>query len=220
MSIINGRQIIINQDGTIDLTYNITLTINSGVIHGFYVGQPKSDFTIGKACIDQYGNQLKVSDASSGSDYRFDVTLNQPLTVWKLCLVHSYNQRCRHDNNDTQNPGNLGMQFAPEWTDVPIDDARVQIVLPPGATTNDVKTTQNFYNSTSTVEGKLAVYWEIPVMQANEQQMLGFLFQQNTCLITHQFLPQEVVLAVLEIILTVNCFTNSCNHSHNWDCSS
>ncbi len=41
-------QIFINQDGTIDLTYNITLTTNSGVIHGFYVGQPKSDFTIGQ----------------------------------------------------------------------------------------------------------------------------------------------------------------------------
>ena len=44
-------QIFINQDGTIDLTYNITLTTNSGVIHGFYVGQPKSDFTIGQALL-------------------------------------------------------------------------------------------------------------------------------------------------------------------------
>ncbi len=78
--------------------------------------------------------------------------------------------------NDTQNPGNLGMQFAPEWTDIPINDVRVQIVLPPGATTSDVKTTQNFYNSTSTVEGRLAVYWEIPVLQANEQHIVGVSF--------------------------------------------
>ncbi len=50
-------QVLINQDGTIDLTYNITLTVTSGIIHGFYVGQPKSDFTIGQA-VDQNGNQL------------------------------------------------------------------------------------------------------------------------------------------------------------------
>ena len=56
-------QIFINQDGTIDLTYNITLTVTSGVIHGFYVGQPKSDFTPGQA-VDQYGNQLHVADAT------------------------------------------------------------------------------------------------------------------------------------------------------------
>src|SRR5512140_3628834 len=73
-------QIFINQDGTIDLTYNITLTVTTGVIHGFYVGQPKSDFTPGQAA-DQYGNQLHVADATSGSDYRVDVTLNQPLTA-------------------------------------------------------------------------------------------------------------------------------------------
>ena len=60
--------------------------------------------------------------------------------------------------------------------DVPINDVRVQIVLPPDVTVSDVKTTQNFYNGTSTVEGRLAVYWEIPVLQANEQFMVGVSF--------------------------------------------
>ncbi len=40
-------QIFINQDGTIDLTYNITVTVTSGSMGGFYVGQPNSDFTAG-----------------------------------------------------------------------------------------------------------------------------------------------------------------------------
>ena len=31
-------QIFINQDGTIDLTYNISVTVTSGIMHGFYVG--------------------------------------------------------------------------------------------------------------------------------------------------------------------------------------
>jgi hypothetical protein len=168
-------QIFINQDGTIDLTYNITLTTDSGVIHGFYVGQPKSDFTIGQA-VDQYANQLHVSNANSGNDYRVDVTLNQPLTAGNSVWFTVTTNVAGMISNDTQNPGNLGMQFAPEWTDIQINDVRVQIVLPQGATTSDVKTTQNFYNGTSTVEGRLAVYWEIPVLQANEQRIVGVSF--------------------------------------------
>jgi hypothetical protein len=168
-------QVLINQDGTTDITYNITLTVTSGVIHGFYVGQPKSDFTIGQA-VDQNGKQLRVTDASSGGDYRVDVTLNQPLTAGNSVWFTVTTNVAGMISNDTQNPGNLGMQFAPEWTDIPINDARVQIVLPPGATTSDVKTTLNFYKSTSIVDGKLAVFWQIPILQANQQYIVGVSF--------------------------------------------
>jgi len=169
-------EIFINQDGTIDLTYNITVTVSSGVMHGFYVGQPKSDFTRGQA-VDQYGNNLQVLDKSSGSDYRVDVTLNQPLTAGQSVWFVVRTNVAGMISNDTQNPGNLGMQFIPQWiSDVSISDVRVQIVLPPDVTVGDVKTTQNFYNSTSTVEGRLAVYWEKPVIQANEQFLVGISF--------------------------------------------
>ena len=79
------------------------------------------------------------------------------------------------------NPGNFGMQFIPQWdTDVPINDVRVQIVLPPGVTASDVKTTQNFYNGTSTVDGKLAVYWEIPSHTSQtSSSRSAFLFQPS-----------------------------------------
>jgi hypothetical protein len=169
-------QIFINQDGTIDLTYNITVTVSSGVMHGFYVGQPKSDFTPGQA-VDQYGNPLNVADASSGGDYRVDVTLNQPLTAGSSVWFQVTTNVAGMMSNDTQNPGNLGMQFIPQWiSDTPISDVRVQIVLPQGVTTNDVKTTSNFYNGTSNVNGQLAVYWEKPAIQANEQFRVGVSF--------------------------------------------
>src|SRR5665647_1819154 len=145
-------QIFINQDGTIDLTYNISVAVTSGSMGGgFYVGQPKSDFTSGQA-VDQYGNNLQVVDASSGSDYRVDVTLNQRLTAGQSIWFQVTTNVAGMISNDTQNPGNYGMQFIPQWiSDVAISDIRVQIVLPPYLTTNDVKTTQNFYNGTSTV---------------------------------------------------------------------
>jgi hypothetical protein len=171
-------QIFINQDGTIDLTYNITLTVTSGVIHGFYVGQPKSDFTTGQA-VDEHGNSLQVSDASSGGDYRVDVTLYQPLTAGNSVWFTVTTNVAGLISNDTQNPGNYGMQFIPQWADVSISDVRVQIVLPPDVAVGDVKTTQTFYNGTSTVEGRLAVYWEKPVLQANEQFLVGVSFPAN-----------------------------------------
>src|SRR5665647_1167285 len=117
-------QIYINKDGTIDLTYNITLTVTSGVIHGFYVGQPKPDFTPSQA-VDQYGNQLQVSNANSGDNYRVDITLNQPLTAGNSVWFTVTTNVAGMISNDTTNPGNLGMQFIPEWTDVPINDVRV-----------------------------------------------------------------------------------------------
>ncbi|MCL4430489.1 MAG: hypothetical protein M1167_07025, partial [Chloroflexi bacterium] len=168
-------QIFINQDGTVDLTYNISVSVTSGTMHGFYVGQPKSDYTPGQA-VDQFGNQLQVARADIGSDYRVDVTLNQPLTVGQSVWFQVTTNVAGMISNDTQNPGNLGMQFIPQWTDVPINDVRVQIVLPPDVTVGDVKTTENFYNGTSTVDGNLAVYWEKPVIQANEQFLVGVSF--------------------------------------------
>ncbi len=169
-------QIFINQDGTIDLTYNISVSVTSGSMGGFYVGQPKSDFTPGQA-VDQYGNNLQVVDASSGGDFRVDVTLNQRLTAGQSIWFQVTTNVAGMISNDTQNPGNYGMQFIPQWiSDVPISDVRVQIVVPPGVTTSDLKTTQNYYNSTSTVNGQLAAYWQISSIGPNDQVLLGVSF--------------------------------------------
>jgi hypothetical protein len=174
-------QIYINQDGSIDLIYNITLTVNSGSVGGFYVGQPKADFTIGEA-VDQYGNILFATDASSGSDYRVDVTLNERLQVGQSIWFTLPTNVAGMIYNDTINPGNYGMQFIPQWiSDTPISDVRVQIVLPPGVELADVKTTQErYYNGTSTVEGRTAVFWQIGDIGANEQVQLGVSFPASS----------------------------------------
>ncbi len=175
-------QISINQDGTIDLTYNISVTVTSGSMGGFYVGQPNSDFTIGEAK-DQNGNQLTVNDASSGGDYRVDVLFNPRIQAGQSIWFQVTTNVGGMISNDTTNPGNYGMQFIPQWiSDVPISDVRVQIVMPEGVQVGDVKTTENFYNGTSTVEGRLAIYWEKPQIAANERFMVGVSFPA-------QFLP-------------------------------
>ena len=170
-------QIFINQDGTIDLAYNVTLTLTSGdAINYVRLGQPKGDFTIGEA-MDQYGHQLQTSDSSSGSNYQVQVNLYQPLTAGNTIWFTVTTNVAEMIYNDTQNPGNYGMQFIPQWMSVPINDVKVQIVLPPNVGINEVKTLPDKdWNSTSTVEGRVAVFWQIPVLQSNEQYLLGVSF--------------------------------------------
>jgi hypothetical protein len=172
-------QIVINDDGTIDLTYNISLTVRQGAIHSFDVGQPNRDFTIGTAQ-DQYGNPLNTySYTPDVASVDFKNPLNVGDSIWYTITTNVGGMIY----NDTTNPGNYGMQFIPQWiSDTAINDVRVQIVLPAGVQIGDVKTTQNFYNGTSTVDNRLAVYWEKPSLAPNEQFPIGVSFPS-------QFLP-------------------------------
>ena len=174
-------QIFINQDGTIDLTYNVTLTLGSGDDINFVrLGQPKGDFEAGQA-VDQYGHQLEATEDNDGSNYRVRVNLYQPLSAGNTIWFTVTTNVAGMIYNDTQNPGNYGMQFAPQWMPVPINDVRVQIVLPPNVAINEVKTLPDkFWNSTSTVEGRTAVFWQIPVLQPNEQYLLGVSFPTSS----------------------------------------
>jgi hypothetical protein len=174
-------QIFINQNGTIVLTYNVTLTLASGdAINYVQLGQPKGDFARGEA-VDQYGHQLETSDSSSGTNYQVQVNLYQPLTAGNTIWFTVTTNVAGMIYNDTQNSGNYGMQFPPQWMSVPINDVRVQIVLPPNVAINEVKTLPDkFWNSTSTVEGRTAVFWQIPVLQPNEQYLLGVSFPASS----------------------------------------
>ena len=175
-------QIFINQDGTIDLTYNVSLTLTSGdPINYVQLGQPKGDFTVGEAT-DLQGHQLQTSDSSSGNNYQVKVNLYQPLTAGNTIWFTVTTNVAGMIYNDTKNPNNYGMQFAPQWMqEVPVNDVRVLIVLPPKVVINDVKTLPDkFWNSTSTVEGRTAVFWQIPVLLPNEQYLLGVSFPASS----------------------------------------
>jgi hypothetical protein len=175
-------QIFINQDGTIDLTYNVSLTLTSGdPINYVQLGQPKGDFIVGEAT-DLQGHQLQTSDSSSGSNYQVKVNLYQPLTAGNTIWFTVTTNVDGMIYNDTQNPDNYGMQFAPQWMqEVSVNDVRVLIVLPPKVAINEVKTLPDkFWNSTSTVEGRTAVFWQIPVLQPNERYLLGVSFPASS----------------------------------------
>jgi len=172
-------KIWINQDGTIDLFYNITITLDSGDNINFVtVGQPNGDFTLGEA-FDQYNRTLATSDVSQGSQYKANVSLNQPLTssnsIWFTLLT---NVAQMIFNDSAMNPGNFGMQFIPSWYSATVQDLRVSIVLPPGVTQDMIKT-QRDYDNIFTEGDRLVVYWEHQNLSQDEQYAVGVSFPQE-----------------------------------------
>ena len=153
-------KIWVEPDGSIDLFYNISITLDYGDnINWISVGQPNSDFTIGQA-IDQNGNTLQTEDISTSNDYKVKVNLKSPLrageTIW-FTLLTNVGQMIFEDQT---NPGNDGMQFTASWYSAPILDSRIVIVIPPGITEDEVKTGSVFWSNILYEEERLAVYWE------------------------------------------------------------
>jgi len=172
-------KIWINQDGTIDLFYNITLTLDSGDDINFVtVGQPKADFTVGEAK-DQHGYTLQTSDVSSSSDFKVKVALRAPLkpgqTIWFTLTTNVAHMIYL----DTQNVGNAGMQFIPTWFAASVRDLRVSIVLPPGVNESMVRTSRNWTNTGKEGDGRLWVYWQNQNLSPGEQYPVGVSFPKE-----------------------------------------
>src|SRR4030042_5880153 len=170
-------KIWINQDGTIDLFYDMSLTLDSGPnINYVLIGQPQGDFNIGEA-VDQYGHSLTTSDASSGSDYKARVNLYEPLRAGQTITFNLTTNVARMIWEDTQNSGNVGMKFSPTWGEqASVYDLRILVVLPAGVNIDMVKTTEVFWSSMSVADGRLGVYWEKQTLAPNERYPIGVSF--------------------------------------------
>jgi hypothetical protein len=170
-------QIWINQDGTIDLTYDISLTLDSGrEIRSVLIGQPKGDFQIGEA-FDQNGRVLQTYDYSQGSTYQVNVTLYEPLFSGQTVRFNLTTNVGRMISEDMQNPGNVGMQFTPTWwEEAVVNDLRILIVMPEGVTQDKVITTNVLWNSTQNIDSRLGVYWEKQNLATNERYPVGVSF--------------------------------------------
>jgi len=173
-------KIWINQNGTIDLLYDINITLNSGPnINYVLVGQPQGDFTIG-AAVDQYGHTLTTSDASSGSDYKVRVNLYPPLTAGQTIRFNLTTNVARMIYEDLMNPGNVGMQFTPTWwQEASVFDLQVQIVLPPKVAVNEVRTTEELWNGTTIEDDRLSVYWRRQNLAPDEKHTFGVSFPKE-----------------------------------------
>jgi len=171
-------KIWIRRDGTIDLFYNISLTLDSGDnINYVTVGQPNSDFRIGEAK-DQGGNIL---DTSYSDSTHVKVVLHTPMspgqTVWFTVMTNVGHMIYL----DTMNQGNVGMKFIPMWwPQARVNDLRVLIVLPPNVTIEQVKTLQGVdWNSTRQDDNEWAVFFEKQNLVPDEQYPVGVSFPKE-----------------------------------------
>jgi len=175
-----GVKIWINQNGTIDLFYNITIKLDSGDdINYVDVGQPNSDFTIGSATDRLYGHTLTTADASSGNDYKVRVYLYSPLRAGQTIRFTLTTNVAHMVWEDVQNPGNVGMQFTPTWWAATVRDLHVLIVLPAGVTKEMVHTTSVYWNNTLPEGDRLTIYWGKQNLSPNEQFPVGVSFPKE-----------------------------------------
>jgi hypothetical protein len=171
----------INQDGTIDLLYDIGFTADSGSFTWVEIGQPKRDFTIGTA-LDQYGHTLTTSDESSSTDFKVRVYFDSSLPAGQTIRFNLTTNVATMIYEDTKNPGNVGMQFIPGWwSQARVDDLRVLVVMPQGVNVSMVKTLESaFWNNTSfESDGRLAVYWEKESLVQDERFPVGVSFPKQ-----------------------------------------
>jgi hypothetical protein len=173
-------EVWIRQDGSIDLFYNISITLDSGdPINWISVGQPRGDFFIDSA-MDQYGNTLDTQDISSRSNYQVKVNLDSPLeageTLWFTLLTNV----ARMIYEDETNPGNDGIQFTMSWfSEAIIEDLRVLVVLPPDVSESEVKTGDVFWSNIQFEGDRLAVYWEEQNIQPDERFAVGVSYPKQ-----------------------------------------
>ncbi len=166
------------EDGSIDLLYDISITLDSGDdINFVLIGQPQRDFTIGSA-MDQYGHNLKAADVSSGSDYRVQVNLSSPLMAGQTVRFNLTTNVARMIYEDTQT--NVGMKFTPTWwEEARVLDLQVQIVLPPGVTVENVTTTEELWNGTFPEDDQLSVFWQREDLSKDQRYTFGVSFPKD-----------------------------------------
>jgi hypothetical protein len=208
-------EVWIRADGTVDLVYNISITVDSGSpIRWVQVGQPKRDFTIGPTT-DQYGNVLLTSDESSGSDYKVRVNLHSPLQEGQTIRFILTTNVAPMIFDEPKYAGYVGMQFTPTWwEEATVLDLRVLIVLPPNVTADQVKTTSAFWNNTLYREDRLAIYWEKHNLAPDEHFPVGVAYPKQEgwnsqaqpsgiIAVFQEWAPLLVLLAVVALIVGV-----------------
>ncbi len=172
-----GAKIWIDDDGSIDLFYNMSITLDAGPnINYLTIGQPKSGFTI-ESATDQFNNTLDASDASSGGQYQVRVNLHSPLqqgqTIWFTLTTHVPGMIYP----DSTNQGNLGMLFTPVWWDeARVDDLLMAVVMPANVTSGEVKTTQAYWNNTYFEENRVVLFWEKTNLAPTDKFTVGVSF--------------------------------------------
>ena len=176
-----AAQIWVNQDGTIDLLYDIEIVCTQESIGLVMVGQPNGDFEIGEAR-DEEGHVLVATDISEGDLYRISIDLYERIYAGEGVRFTLLTNVGRMIWEDLENPGNVGMQFIPTWwVDAPVNVLKVAVVLPEGVETQQVRNVPDWDNAfhDPDEDDRLVLYWERRDLQPDERFELGVSFPKE-----------------------------------------
>ncbi|MDK2464294.1 MAG: hypothetical protein QI223_05940, partial [Candidatus Korarchaeota archaeon] len=131
----------IERGGTVLLSYNLTVAVDSGAIRRFVrVGMPAGSFEVLEARELETGLEVNYDEIREGDYYAVELHPSGPIeagqsrTFTFTALVEDF------VNPDETNPGNVGVQFTPSWfDDAPVEDLRVLVVLPEGVRSSEVR---------------------------------------------------------------------------------
>jgi len=173
-------KIWINQDGTIDLFYNITITCTREIISYVEVGQPNGDFRIGEAR-DKDRHNLSTSDVSRGDYYAVRIYLYTPISAGqsvRFTLLTNVGHMIWKNEDD---PGKVDMEFKPCWWNARVNELRVAVVLPEGVTEDNVGCSPDWDNATKDPdeENRFVIYWERHNLQPNQEFPCGVSFPEE-----------------------------------------
>ena len=170
------------QDRSINIFYNITFSYLSGSPQGiFTLGMPKAGYQI-QLVEDSSGTSLEYKN-SVYTSIGIDITLKKPIRINEPINFLAYAAVPDMIFRDDMNPGNVGMQFFPSTfeSSMGTEDLRLQIILPSGVQTTEVKSPTNlpFDNVFLTDDSKTAVYWERSSWQAEQVFSAGVSFPED-----------------------------------------
>lgn len=163
-------------DGTIDLQYNLTFVCDSGNFSWITIGQPNSEFTIGK-CTDENGQNLVNSKIINGWT-GINITLQSRLFAGQKATIILVTRVNKMLWEDEWNPGNVGMVFIPSWWSCQVENLRIAVVLPGNVSQTEIRCSPD-WNDTDIEDGNRFVYWEKSYLIPNEQFQIGVSFPKQ-----------------------------------------
>lgn len=171
-------KVTINADSTITLFYNITSYAAQGTDESYYeiiVGMPNDHFSIVGAT-DPQGNTLRAeknyeNGPGVGVYWAQEAGVEERRTLYLTVTVEDMLYQ------DSQNPGNIGIQFTPTWysdSDSRID-LRVIILAPPRVSIDEIKDMVRRDNNV-TQDNLNGVFWERTDWSASQEFKTGISF--------------------------------------------
>jgi hypothetical protein len=160
----------VNEDASIELLYNITITYESNALGYLTVGMPAAGFYIDSVA-NLEGDQLTYDDLSSGGNYQIEIYFGHPMSPGDqdTAIIRAVVPNMVFI--DEMNEGNVGMQFTPTYFPEEVVNLRVAIVPPIGVSEVEIKTTEPAFFTT--VDGALAVFWEKTDLAPNTRFTFG-----------------------------------------------